>query len=406
MARFDHVQTSFIAGEITPRVRGRLDFENFFKGADELLNFIVLPHGSISRRPGTRFVAEVKNSSLFTRLLPFTFSSDQAYIIEAGNLYFRFFADEGQLVDDASGAQTIIGINQTTDTFTVTGDFASRLTQGDTIVVDGSTGNDGLYVVVSATDLGANTDVIVSRDIPSAVVDGTLFTPVEIISTYPTADLPFIRYTQSADIMFLVHPEHKPKELQRTDDVTWALVDFVHTDGPYLDTIGSITTLALSGLSGSVTCTASNTTEINGGAGFLATDVGRLIRRRDQAASSWSWMEITAVNTTTSVTATVKGPAFTDTTASTNWRLGAWSETSGWPHSVTFHQERLWFGGTDEQPQTVWSSASGDFSAFTPSALADGTVLDSHAITATAASNSVNAIRWMISTSKGLLIGT
>lgn len=408
MAEYDHVQTSFIAGEITPRVRGRLDFENFFRGADELLNFIVLPHGSISRRPGTRFVAEVKDSSAFTRLIPFTFSSDETYIIEAGDQYFRFYTNEGQIVDDDGGSITITNVNLGTDTFTITGDWTGVLVARDVVVVDASTGNDGLYIVESVSLSGSDTKVTVTTDIPDGTADGTMFIPLEVATPYTTADLPFIRYTQSADILFLVHPDYAPRELQRTSSVDWSLVEFTHNQGPYMDVNGETTTLALSGTSGSVTVTASSTTGINDDQGFLSTDVGRLIRFKDPAGD-WSALIITAITDTTHVTASVIGTlesgAPSAGTATTEWRLGAWSDTTGWPHTTTFHQERLWFGATDDEAQTLWSSNAGDFSQFAPTDT-DGTVADNRSITATAASNAVNAITWMFSTTQGLLLGT
>jgi hypothetical protein len=58
---------------------------------------IVHPHGGASRRPGTYFVAEIKDSEKAARLIPFIFSTSQAYIIEAGDEYMRFYMDGGQI---------------------------------------------------------------------------------------------------------------------------------------------------------------------------------------------------------------------------------------------------------------------------------------------------------------------
>ena len=80
-------------------MEGRTDFAKYFNGATNIENFVVLPHGPITRRPGTYFVSEIKTSSANTRLIPFTFSTTQTYILELGNNYIRFFKDSGQIVE-------------------------------------------------------------------------------------------------------------------------------------------------------------------------------------------------------------------------------------------------------------------------------------------------------------------
>ncbi|HEU02177.1 MAG TPA: hypothetical protein ENH89_17980, partial [Aurantimonas coralicida] len=58
---------------------------------------VPLPQGGAARRPGSRYVAEVKNSSVKPWLVPFEFSTIQAYILEFGNLALRFYKDQGQI---------------------------------------------------------------------------------------------------------------------------------------------------------------------------------------------------------------------------------------------------------------------------------------------------------------------
>ena len=98
---------SFTAGELSPRMEGRTDFAKYFNGCTRLENFVVMPHGPVTRRPGTYHVAEVKTSANSTRLIPFEFSTTQTYILEFGNLYLRFFKDNGQITE---GDKTITGI--------------------------------------------------------------------------------------------------------------------------------------------------------------------------------------------------------------------------------------------------------------------------------------------------------
>jgi hypothetical protein len=97
MARFDPSKTGFVAGELSPLLEARDDIDAYAQGMRHAVNGIVLPHGGFKRRPGTRWVAEVKASANRGRLVPFISSVDAAYIIEAGNLYFRYYVDEGRL---------------------------------------------------------------------------------------------------------------------------------------------------------------------------------------------------------------------------------------------------------------------------------------------------------------------
>ena len=89
MAKASFPFSNFTAGELSPRLDGRTDVSKYFNGCKTLQNFVIHPHGGASRRPGTKFVREVKTSSNFTRLIPFEFNVTQAYILEFGENYFR-----------------------------------------------------------------------------------------------------------------------------------------------------------------------------------------------------------------------------------------------------------------------------------------------------------------------------
>lgn len=97
MARVHPIFASFTTGELSPLMYGRVDFAKYPSGLRTLLNYLIRPHGPAYRRPGTHFIAEVKDSSKFTRLIKFEFSTTQAYVIEAGDLYFRFYLNGGRL---------------------------------------------------------------------------------------------------------------------------------------------------------------------------------------------------------------------------------------------------------------------------------------------------------------------
>ena len=92
------ILTSFTAGIFSPRLNGRVDLAKYFNACRTLQNMIVYPHGGASRRFGTVFVAEAKSSATIARLVPFQFNVEQAYMLEFGQNYIRFFKDNGQIV--------------------------------------------------------------------------------------------------------------------------------------------------------------------------------------------------------------------------------------------------------------------------------------------------------------------
>lgn len=91
MARVSNPQYNFTAGEFSPKLYGRADIAKYSNGARIVENLITTVEGGVERRPGTYFINEVANSNFKTRLIPFEFSTEQAYILEFGNEYIRFY---------------------------------------------------------------------------------------------------------------------------------------------------------------------------------------------------------------------------------------------------------------------------------------------------------------------------
>ncbi len=95
------------AGEFSPRAKGRFDLAKYGSGVSRLENFIINQLGGVSYRPGTRFIAETKDSTLASRLIPFQYSVDSDYVIEAGNQYFKLYENDTDAV-----------VNTVADTYT------------------------------------------------------------------------------------------------------------------------------------------------------------------------------------------------------------------------------------------------------------------------------------------------
>jgi hypothetical protein len=91
MGKASPIFPTFSSGEVSPLVYGRVDLQQYFNGLKEAENCLVRPYGLIMRRPGSMFINEVKDSTKNTRLLEFVFNESDAFIIEMGEFYFRFY---------------------------------------------------------------------------------------------------------------------------------------------------------------------------------------------------------------------------------------------------------------------------------------------------------------------------
>lgn len=105
---------------------------------------------------------------------------------------------------------------------------------------------------------------------------------------YLTAELFQLKYAQSADTMFLVHPNHAPRKLTRTSDTAWTLTEVPFEFGPFLDENTTDTTITSSARTGTVTLTASADL-------FVSTDVGRLVKIYDGFAKISAFTNATTV---------------------------------------------------------------------------------------------------------------
>lgn len=197
-------------------------------------------------------------------------------------------------------------------------------------------------------------------------------------------------FVQKSNALILVHNDFAPKQLSRgANDTTWTLATITFTPGPLFAFVpvntNPATTLTPSAVSGNVRLTAGAATWNAGHLGAYVTGNGGEAR-------------ITQVISSTVVTARVT-LAFVDTTAiaSGNWTLeggyeAAWSATRGYPRSVQYHNDALFFGGTRSLPDVFWKSAIGNYFNFDETrAEADS------AMSSNVKSDDINDIRYMVS---------
>lgn len=101
MPRVTHNQTNFTAGELSPKLYGRVDIAKYGNGVALLQNMIPLIQGGAISRNGTRYVSPTRYGALSnSRLIPFVFNRDQAYILEFGERYIRFYRDGAMIMDE------------------------------------------------------------------------------------------------------------------------------------------------------------------------------------------------------------------------------------------------------------------------------------------------------------------
>ena len=398
MAKVSPIQTAFNAGEFSPLMFGRVDIDKYKNALSYALNCIFLVQGAQVRRPGSKYGWPTKASGQ-ARLVSFVYSTTQAYVIEFGDTYCRFFKDNSIITATAQNITAITKANPAVVTYSGADTYAN----GDKVAITGVVGmgqvNNREFTVANV-NTGANTfelSGVDSTNYDTYTSGGSVAEIYEVASPYALADVPTLKFTQSADTLYITHPSYAPRKLTRSAHTSWTFTAITFLDGPYLSTNSTTTTLALSSTSGSVTVTASASL-------FASTDVGRLIRWKDPA-NNWTWLTITAYTDATHVTATISGPNASAGTATANWRLGVWSATTGYPACATFYQDRLFFAGATNYPQRLDGSNSGDYENFAPTAAA-GTVTDSNAMAFTLNANDVNVIRWLAPTSKGLAVGT
>ena len=161
MSRANVIQTNFTTGEVSPLLYGRVDINKYFNGVRFLQNMLVCPQGGITRRPGTRFVKEVKDSAKTTLLQSFVFSDEQSYMLEFGDLYMRVYKDGG--------------------------------------VVESSPG-----------------------------------VALEVTTPWSQTEVEQLYFAQSADILWVCHPDHQPRIISRTSHTAWTIALYEPDNGPFL----------------------------------------------------------------------------------------------------------------------------------------------------------------------------
>lgn len=234
MPKASPIQTNMTGGEVSPKLYGRVDTAKYQNGMKTIENFVVMPHGGARKRPGTKHVHTTKDNGA-ARLVPFVYNADQAYMLEFGNLYIRFFTNGGILTQTA---QDITGISKA-NPGVVTYSGSDTYANGDRVIISGVVGMtevNGREFTVANVDTGANTFELSGVNTSSYTTyssAGTVAEIIEVVTTYATAELDDLSFTQSADTLFIADTSHALAKLVRNSATSWTLSNVSVLRGPW-----------------------------------------------------------------------------------------------------------------------------------------------------------------------------
>ena len=408
MPKVSPLQNDFSVGEISPRILGRVDEDSYKRALEVCKNYVPYTQGPLTRRPGSIHAAEVKTSSGITKLIPFVFSAQQAYVLELGDVYMRFYTNNAPVLDGGSPYEIVTPWTaaQAPDvTYAQTGDvmymahpnhYLRKLTRlGDTNwTLEVVTFDEPAYY--EANRLPAAT--------PTKAVRTSTLTP------NGTTGLVDLVMGPNRTITSILDDGAGNTDLIIADH-GFVNGDRIGVDGGNKILIDLMVTLDAATDDRVVD---SNTIKIRpsfpgagyDGTGYIYPDIypGAGSYLRILQGSTWGWGEVTDrgifVGHNPFTTVVVKSD-FASTAASPIWRVNRIMT----PSVVTFHQDRLALAGYSDEPQRVDMSETGSFEDFSPSQ-STGSVVASNAISFTLLSNDVNSIKNMLSGPKGLFIGT
>lgn len=401
---------SFNAGELSPKMLGRPDVSQYAHGCRAMRNFLVTPYGAAERRPGTLFVAAVEDT--YVRLIPFVFSEEVAYLCAFGDGFIRFYRND-VFITEIDSPYTHLHL-----------DGISFIQSADVMWL--------CHESLPVQELRRTSETEFEISAMSFAYPPVLDPNLTDTTITPSAREGEITLSASSSIFEEGHVNsywnlvHVREENEiaidfKSDGVSDSLEVFGYwsltTHGTWTGTLKIQRSFDKgSSWSDFRTYSSSKDSNVSTSGEEETRDVLYRLTMSDYEASSTGTIKyceallsnpdyettgvvrIDEVTSGTSAKATVI-QKLGDVTATKEWNEGAWSDKRGYPRAVSFYEERLMFGGSRYQPQTVWGSRINDWNNFL---LSD---LDDAGISFTLCSDTVNHIRWMCQ-HDSLIIGT
>lgn len=393
------IMPSFAAGEISSALHGRVDLAKYQVGLATCLNWFIHPFGGASTRAGTEFVGEAVDPAVRSRLIPFQFNTTETYVLEFAHQKMRVIRDGGYVLEAAAAISGVTRANPCT----VATATPHGLANGDHVWIDGVVGmteiNRRRFAVAGVTTATFELEGTGSSAWTAWSSGGTVARFYTLPTPYASADLPLLKFVQSADTMTFTHPGYAPRNLTRTGHTAWTLASIA-----FAPATSAPTGLASTNPGGSQSYVMTAVNDESGEESLASTAIG--------AADAASGVVFTPVagctyynvykhkNGIYGFIGRVKsGSTFTDTNIVPDTsdtppiQRNPFVATGDWPGCSTWHDGRQWFARTDKGPQTLWASQSANFKNMSVSE----PTRDSDAITRTIASREVNEIRFLLS---------
>lgn len=226
------IQPSFSGGEVSPAIYARVDIERYKSSLRTCRNFLIHPHGGASNRPGTRFVAETKYATTSSATLQeFIFSNEQKYVLEFGDEYVRFYNGGDQV--------------EVTSTDYASWSNATNYVVGDYVTYGSST---TYYAIQDSLNQNPTTQTAY----------WTAQSIYEVPTPYTESNLASMRFETSADVIWITHPDFKPRTLTRYGNTDWLIEEYDPEDGPFMvENIDDTHTMAASATTGNCSLVSS-----------------------------------------------------------------------------------------------------------------------------------------------------
>jgi len=384
MPRHRYLQTNFRGGEVSPEVYGRVDLELYQSSCEKIENFILRSEGGISFRPGTQFIA---NELVLYRMWN-TSGLPTGQTLNSGNPV------------ELSGKVRIFP-------------FIFNRTESYAIIITQFSGDTGIAII--------NTDTLAASTV--AYQGATTWWDATRFKGYASSDdFDEVQFAQTGDLIFFCHPDYPPYYIARTGAGTFEIREWWRSPAiissnnntsinpfgergvPY-QTVNLDTTLTLSA---ALTGGGFNQTVTASKAFFTPDMVGAVLKINSGGVTNYRFIT-SYTDSTNVVTQSGLSGAKPAIAATANFEVSEWYEGRGWPRTLTFFEQRLYFAGTEKAPDTTWGSQIADIFEFDSlGAVTDvgyGTPTASKPFGFAVASNEVNQIQW-ISAARVLNIGT
>jgi hypothetical protein len=219
------IQPSFAAGELSPFLYQRVDLAKYKIGLRTCLNWFIHPTGGASNCPGTAWVGEILDSSKAGRLIPFTYSISQTYMLEFGDQKLRFITNAGYVLESTKAITAATKANP--GHLTITGHGYST---GDRLYLaslGGMVQLNNRFVDVTVIDANTISIGLDTTGFTTYTSGGTAARLYTLATPYTYTDLPLLKYEQSADTMTLTRKGYSPRKLARVNTTTWTLTEIV-----------------------------------------------------------------------------------------------------------------------------------------------------------------------------------